>query len=334
MVLTLAHPTKTARPGADAAPLVDVQNLSKVFDLGRGAKLHAVDDVSLAIRPGETLGLVGESGCGKSTLGRVLVRMYEQTSGSFKFAGDELPSKLSRSRRRQYAQQAQMIFQDPHASLNPRMTVGDIVAEGPDIHGLWKRTERTANIGAWLERVGLSSEHAYRFPHEFSGGQRQRIGLARALALGPRFIVCDEPISALDVSIQAQVVTLLKDLQKELGLTYLFIAHGLSMVRYVSDRMAVMYLGKIVEIGPADKVYGAPLHPYTKALVAANPVPDPAKERATPPKLLKGEIASPVNPKPGCRFALRCELATGRCRSETPALRKVADGHEVACHLV
>lgn len=319
---------------AKGAPLISVQGLNKRFDLGKGRLLHAVDEVSIDIFPGETLGLVGESGCGKSTLGRVLVRMYEPTSGSFKFAGELVPEKMSLSYRKKYARQAQMIFQDPYASLNPRMTVGDIIAEGPDIHGLWTRAERQKKIDFWLNRVGLVPEHAFRFPHEFSGGQRQRIGLARSLALEPKFIVCDEPISALDVSIQAQIVTLLQDLQKELGLTYLFIAHGLSMVRYISTRMAVMYLGQIVELGPAELVYSKPLHPYTQALVTANPSPDPIKERAKPDKVLGGELTSPVNPKAGCRFANRCPVVQDRCRIETPELRQIQPGRQAACHLL
>ena len=315
-------------------PLVQVKNLSKHFLLGRGEVLHAVDDITLDIFPGETLGLVGESGCGKSTLGRVLVRMYEPTSGSCTFNGKPVSNVLSQGKRKQFARQAQMIFQDPYSSLNPRMTVGDIIAEGPDIHGLWSSAERTDRINAALKRVGLMPEHAYRFPHEFSGGQRQRIGLARALSLEPRFIVCDEPISALDVSIQAQIVTLLQDLQRELGLTYLFIAHGLSMVRYISNRMAVMYLGQIVELGPAEQVYSKPLHPYTQALVAANPSPDPAKERSRKVAILGGEVRSPVNPKPGCRFADRCPLAIDRCRSETPLLRQLSADRQAACHRI
>jgi len=280
------------------------------------------------------LGLVGESGCGKSTLGRVLVRMYEPTAGDIQIDGQSVAGRLTKARRRQFARQAQMIFQDPYASLNPRMTVGDIIAEGPDIHGLWTRAERAARVASWLDRVGLLPEHAFRFPHEFSGGQRQRIGLARALALEPRFVVCDEPISALDVSVQAQVVTLLQDLQRELGLTYLFIAHGLSMVRYISSRMAVMYLGQIVELGSADEVFFRPLHPYTQALVAANPLADPQKERSRPEQLLKGELPSPINPPPGCRFAARCPQADQQCRQVTPHLRQIAKGHDVACHKV
>lgn len=313
-------------------PIIEIKNLCKYFDLGRGAKLHAVDDVSLTIYKGETLGLVGESGCGKSTLGRVLVRMYDQTSGSYVFDGNKVPPHLNTPQRKTFSRQAQMIFQDPYQSLNPRMTVGDIISEGPAIHGLWKGEDRKNEILRWLNRVGLVSEHAMRFPHEFSGGQRQRIGIARSLALNPRFVVCDEPISALDVSVQAQVVTLLQDLQREFGLTYLFIAHSLSMVRYISNRMAVMYLGKLVEIGPSEELYNSPLHPYSEALIAANPFPDPHKERSREHKLLGGEITSPVNPKPGCRFANRCPIATDKCRAETPVLKESKPGRFVACH--
>ncbi|MEY3903562.1 MAG: hypothetical protein RL189_2868 [Pseudomonadota bacterium] len=315
-----------------AQPIVEVKNLCKYFDLGRGAKLHAVDDVSLTIYKGETLGLVGESGCGKSTLGRVLVRMYDQTSGSYVFDGNKVPAHLNSGERKVFSRQAQMIFQDPYQSLNPRMTVGDIISEGPAIHGLWTGEARKKEILRWLNRVGLVAEHAMRFPHEFSGGQRQRIGIARSLALNPRFVVCDEPISALDVSVQAQVVTLLQDLQREFGLTYLFIAHSLSMVRYISTRMAVMYLGKLVEVGPSEELYNSPLHPYSEALIAANPFPDPERERRREHKLLGGEITSPVNPKPGCRFANRCPIATDRCRAETPVLKESKPGRFVACH--
>lgn len=314
------------------SPLIETQHLCKFFELGRGSTLHAVDDVSLHVYPGETLGLVGESGCGKSTLGRVLVRMYDQTKGSYRFRTKEVPAHLSTRERRLFSREAQMIFQDPYASLNPRMTVGEIIAEGPEIHGLWKGNEKRERINYWLNRVGLVPEHAARFPHEFSGGQRQRIGIARALALEPKFVVCDEPISALDVSVQAQVVTLLQELQRELGLTYLFIAHSLSMVRYISNRMAVMYLGKVMEVGPSEAVYSRPLHPYSEALIAANPIPDPIRERTRPHQLLSGEISSPVNPKPGCRFAGRCPHVTERCRQETPALREVEPGRFVACH--
>lgn len=319
---------------ANTQPLVQIKSLSKFFNLGKGTMLHAVDGINLDIYRGETLGLVGESGCGKSTLGRTLVRMYDQTAGTFHFDGQLIKNDMRSAERKKFSRDVQMIFQDPYSSLNPRMTVGDIIAEGPEIHGTWKGAERKSHVETWLARVGLLPEHYYRFPHEFSGGQRQRIGLARALALEPKFVVCDEPISALDVSIQAQVVTLLQELQKEFGLTYLFIAHGLSMVRYISDRMAVMYLGQIVELGSSEDVYAKPLHPYTQALVAANPTPDPIKERTQARKLLTGELQSPVNPAPGCRFAGRCPIATSRCRAETPALREVSAGRFVACHLV
>ncbi|MCX6108441.1 MAG: ABC transporter ATP-binding protein [Proteobacteria bacterium] len=312
-------------------PLVDVRNLSKQFNMGHGVYLHAVDKVSFSINAGETLGLVGESGCGKSTLGRILVRMYDPTGGDLLFDGQSMAGKLNSKARKRYSRQVQMIFQDPFACLNPRMTVGDIIAEGPDIHGLWPRQERQDRINSWLQRVGLMPEHAFRFPHEFSGGQRQRIGLARALALEPKFIVCDEPISALDVSIQAQVVTLLQDLQQEMGLTYLFIAHGLSMVRYISTRMAVMYLGQIIEIGLSDDVFLKPMHPYTQALVAANPLPDPIRERQRHDPLLTGELPSPLNPPPGCRFSSRCPMVTAACRQETPTLREIAPGRFAAC---
>ncbi len=319
---------------SDTQALVSVKGISKLFDVGRKRKLHAVDDVSLDIYEGETFGLVGESGCGKSTLGRLLVRMLESTSGSFQFAGREIAGARSGQERRIFSRQVQMIFQDPYGSLNPRMTVGDIIAEGPDIHGLWRPQERTQQINYWLERVGLMPEHAFRFPHEFSGGQRQRIGIARALAVRPKFVVCDEPISALDVSVQAQIVNLLQDLQKELQLTFLFIAHGLNMVRHISDRMAVMYLGKIVEVGPADDVYTQPLHPYTTALLKANPSLDPGDRGHLQESMLQGEITSPVNPKPGCRFAARCSRAEKFCREVTPMLREITPDRRVACHFI
>ena len=314
--------------------LVEVDNMCKFFDLGRGRILHAVDKVSFKIKDGETLGLVGESGCGKTTLGRVLVRMYEPTSGKFSFGGQALEGNMTKEQRRLFSRQVQMIFQDPYQSLNPRMTVGDIIAEGPDIHGIWKGIDRQKETDRWLNYVGLLPEHAYRFPHEFSGGQRQRIGIARALALKPKFVVCDEPISALDVSVQAQIVNLLQGLKKELGLTMLFIGHGLSMVRFISDRMAVMYLGQIIEMGPSEQVYDNPLHPYTQALVAANPRPDPVRERLHPPKLLSGEVTSPVNPKEGCRFAGRCPIAKDICRTATPKLNDLGQGRFAACHFV
>ncbi len=315
--------------------LVEIKNLSKTFNLGRGKLLHAVDDVSLDIYENEILGLVGESGCGKSTLGRLLIRLHKETGGSVNFRGKQISGKLSGKDQRDLYRSVQLIFQDPYSSLNPRMTVKDIIAEGPDALGLWSQKDRVRKVAEWLERVGLHESHANRYPHEFSGGQRQRIGIARALAVQPKLVICDEPISALDVSVQAQVVNLLKELQVEQNLTYLFIAHDLSMVRVICDRMAVMYLGKLVEVGTSAQVYDAPQHPYTQALVAANPIPDPAVERARERKLIQGEIGSPVNPKPGCRFAPRCPHVMDRCRSVTPELRELGPGKQrAACHLL
>jgi oligopeptide transport system ATP-binding protein len=317
---------------SDSKKLLELKNLSKIFDIGRGKKLHAVDDVTLDIYEGEILGLVGESGCGKSTLGRTIIKLYTETSGVLKFDGQDLAGPIKGNHRRNYAQKMQMIFQDPYSSLNPRMTVEDIIAEGPDACGLWEQKDRTKKVAAWLERVGLHSSHASRYPHEFSGGQRQRIGIARALAMNPKLLICDEPISALDVSVQAQIISLLKELQVEQNLTYLFIAHDLSMVRVICDRMAVMYLGKIVEIGTSAEVYEKPKHPYTKALIASNPIPDPEIEKHRTKTLIQGEIGSPVNPKPGCRFAPRCPQVIDRCRVETPEL--LGNTQLVACHLV
>ncbi|MHB1418543.1 MAG: ABC transporter ATP-binding protein [Bacillota bacterium] len=316
--------------------LVQVENLQKNFVVKNGpfgtrANLRAVDGVSFNIYRGETLGLVGESGCGKTTVGRTIIRLYEPSAGEVIFAGQNVARLTSRQmiaiRRRM-----QMIFQDPFASLNPRMTVGDIVGEPLDIHGLAKGKERTQRIYALLDRVGLLPEHAGRFPHEFSGGQRQRIGIARALAVEPEFIICDEPISALDVSIQAQVVNMLQDLQKEMGLTYLFIAHDLSMVRYISNRVAVMYLGKIVEIASSDDLYTSPLHPYTQALLSSIPIPDPDVEKEKRRIILEGELPSPLSPPSGCRFRTRCRQAGEDCARETPVLREASKAHQVACH--
>ncbi len=314
--------------------LVEIKNLSKTFKLRRGVNLHAVDDVSLDIYDGEILGLVGESGCGKSTFGRLLIRLHKESGGSIVFDGKQISGDLSRRDQHELTRSVQLIFQDPYSSLNPRMTVKDIIAEGPDALGLWNAKERGGKVAEWLERVGLHESHANRYPHEFSGGQRQRIGIARALAVEPRLVICDEPISALDVSVQAQVVNLLKDLQVERKLTYLFIAHDLSMVRVICDRMAVMYLGKLVEIGTSAQVYDSPQHPYTQALVAANPIPDPVAERAREHRLIQGEIGSPINPKPGCRFAPRCPHVMDRCRTVTPELRELANGQQAACHLL
>lgn len=311
---------------------LEVKNLKKYFEIGKHATLKAVDGVSFTINKGETLGLVGESGCGKTTCGRTIIGLYEPTGGEILFEGKNI-SKQGAKQREAFARTAQMIFQDPYASLNPRMTVGDIVAEGIDIHRLYQGKDRTNKIYELLNLVGLNKEHASRFPHEFSGGQRQRIGIARALAVEPKLIVCDEPISALDVSIQAQVVNLLIKLQKELGLTYLFIAHDLSMVRHISDKVGVMYLGVLMELAPSEKIYSKPLHPYTKALMSAIPVPDPKVGRSKQRIVLEGEVTSPINPKAGCRFASRCKYVTERCKVENPVLREIESEHFVACHL-
>lgn len=313
--------------------ILRVEDLKKFFYLGRKKTLKAVDGVTFEIRKGETLGLVGESGCGKSTLGRTLMRIYEPTAGKIEFKGQD-SSTMTRNQKREICNKIQMIFQDPYASLNPRMTVGDIIAEGWDMRKKYSGAERKAQIIELLELVGLNEEHASRFPHEFSGGQRQRIGIARALSMNPEFIICDEPISALDVSIQAQIMNLLIDLQKERDLTYLFIAHDLSMVRYISDRIAVMYLGCIVEFGDAKDVSQSPKHPYTQALFSAAPVNNPKKERARKQILLKGDIPSPINMPPGCKFAPRCPYAQDVCRKTEPGLNEVEEGRYVACHFV
>ncbi len=313
--------------------LIEVRNLKKHFNVGRGLNLKAVDGISFSIKEGETLGLVGESGCGKSTAGRTIVGLYDITDGEIIFDGMDV-GRLSRSEKKQFTRSAQMIFQDPYASLNPRMTVTDIIGEGIDIHGLYKGQERQKRIYNLLELVGLRREHANRYPHEFSGGQRQRIGIARALAVEPKFIVCDEPISALDVSIQAQVVNLLEDLQNEFGLTYLFIAHDLSMVKHISDRIAVMYLGAIVELASSHELYEHPLHPYTQALLSAVPIPDPEIEKNRKRIMLEGDVPSPINPAPGCKFQGRCRLVQDICRQNAPELKEVSPGHFVACHMV
>ncbi|WP_130806112.1 ABC transporter ATP-binding protein [Senegalia massiliensis] len=313
--------------------LIEVKNLKKHFKVGRNQILKAVDGISFAIKEGETLGLVGESGCGKSTTGRTLIRLYEATDGEVIFDGMNV-HKLNKKEMKNFAKETQMIFQDPYASLNPRMTVGDIIGEGMDIHNLRKGKERMKRIYELLETVGLNREHASRFPHEFSGGQRQRIGIARALSVEPKFIVCDEPISALDVSIQAQVVNLLEDLQKEMGLTYLFIAHDLSMVKHISDRIAVMYLGAIMELTSSKDLYNEPLHPYTQALLSAIPIADPEASKGRKRIILEGDVPSPINPPEGCKFQNRCKYAKDICRQKAPELREVKPGHYVACHLV
>jgi oligopeptide transport system ATP-binding protein len=318
---------------AEKKTLIEVKNLKKYFTVGSGAILKAVDDISFAIKEGETLGLVGESGCGKSTTGRTIIRLYEATGGEVIYNGKNI-HKLNKADQKEFTKQAQMIFQDPYASLNPRMTVGDIVGEGIDIHNLYAGKQRTEKIFELLNTVGLNKEHASRFPHEFSGGQRQRIGIARSLAIEPKFIVCDEPISALDVSIQAQVVNLLIKLQRELGLTYLFIAHDLSMVKHISDRVGVMYLGTMVEMASSEELYKNPLHPYTQALLSAIPIADPRVEKSRQRVLLEGDVPSPINPPPGCRFKARCRYAKDICSQVMPEFREVAPDHFVACHIV
>ncbi len=313
--------------------LVEVRNLKKYFQVGSNQVLKAVDDLSFSIKKGETLGLVGESGCGKSTTGRTMLRLYEATAGEVLFEGRNIYS-MDRKEAKEFSKKAQMIFQDPYASLDPRMTVGDIIGEGIDIHRMYSPGDRRDRIFQLLETVGLNKEHASRFPHEFSGGQRQRIGVARALAIEPKFIVCDEPISALDVSIQAQVVNLLMSLQSRLGLTYLFIAHDLSMVKHISDRVAVMYLGVMVELAGSNELYCNSLHPYTRALLSAIPIPDPDIEKQRNRILLEGDVPSPINPPAGCRFKMRCRLAQQVCHESQPELRQVGEDHYVACHLV
>jgi oligopeptide transport system ATP-binding protein len=334
-VETKLSPTET--PTKDEV-LVDVRNLVMHFPLTKGiifqrkvGAVRAVDGVSFTIRRGETLGLVGESGCGKSTTGRAILQLYRPTSGEVYFEGIDL-TKLKGEQLRRMRRKMQMIFQDPYASLNPRMTVGSIIGEPLEIHGLAKGKEKQERVQELLRVVGLNPYFANRYPHEFSGGQRQRIGIARALAVNPLFIVCDEPISALDVSIQAQIINLLEELQDEFGLTYLFIAHDLSVVRHISDRVAVMYLGKIVELADRTELYTNPLHPYTKALLSAVPIPDPVIERKRERIILTGDVPSPVNPPPACRFHTRCPLADTICRQVEPEWREVRPGHWVACH--
>ena len=313
--------------------LVQAQDLCKYFKIGGGRMLHAVEDVNLQIHRGETLGLVGESGCGKSTLGRTLMGIYKPTKGKLLYAGKEV-DLTKKKERFAFAKKAQIIFQDPYASLDPRMTVGSIIAEGMEIHGMYDEKRRRERVAELLDTVGLNREHANRFPHEFSGGQRQRIGIARALAIEPEFIVCDEPISALDVSIQAQVMNLLHELQEKMGLTYLFIAHDLNIVKYISDRIAVMYLGSVVELATSDELYANTLHPYSKALLSAVPIPDPHKEAQKHRQIIDGDVPSPINKPKGCAFSSRCPLACDKCREAAPQLREAAPGHFVACHLV
>jgi len=336
--VTEAAPGITAQVGRKV--LLQVRGLKKHFPIRSGivfqrevAAVKAVDGISFDIYEGETLGLVGESGCGKSTTGRTILQLHRATAGSVKFDGEELTT-LKGEALRKMRRRMQMVFQDPYASLNPRMSVGRIVAEPLVVHNIGSRKEREERVAELLELVGLNPYFIRRYPHEFSGGQRQRIGLARALALNPRFIVADEPISALDVSIQAQVVNLLQKLQEDLGLTYLFIAHDLSMVRHLCDRVAVMYLGKIVEIAPSEELYTNPLHPYTQALLSAVPVPDPVVEETRQRIILKGDVPSPLNPPTGCNFNTRCPVSIDVCHDEDPDLVEVLPGHWVACHRI
>ena len=318
--------------------LLEVEKLRKYFPVKAGmfkvSQVQAVQDVSLYIYEGETLGLVGESGCGKTTFGRTVLRLYEPTSGKITYDGDVIydAEKNIKANMLPYRRKMQLIFQDPSASLDPRMTVGEIVGEALDIHGLYKGSARNDRIRELLTLVGLNTEHSNRFPHEFSGGQQQRIGIARALAVEPQFIVCDEPISALDVSIQSQVVNMLEELQEKMGLTYLFIAHDLSVVRHISSRIGVMYLGCLVELGESYELCAHPLHPYSQTLLSAVPLTDPEKNRHRQRILLEGDIPSPLNPPSGCRFHTRCPYATERCKTEMPELREVERDHFVACH--
>jgi oligopeptide/dipeptide ABC transporter ATP-binding protein len=315
--------------------ILRVKHLKKYFQIGggmfggRGLTIRAVDDVSFSVRPGETFGLVGESGCGKTTLGQTIIRLYDPTAGQVIFDGTDI-SKLGSREMRPYRRDIQMVFQDPSASLDPRMTVGSVISEPLNIFGVGSKNERTERVQELLSVVGLNSYFANRYPHEFSGGQRQRIGIARALALNPKLVICDEPVSALDVSIQAQVLNLLKRLQEQFSLTYLFIAHNLAVVAHISDRVGVMYLGKLVEIGEAREITERPRHPYTKALISAVPVPDPTRERGR--IILQGDVPSPANPPTGCRFNPRCPIARPNCAVDEPQLRLVADNHWVACH--
>jgi oligopeptide transport system ATP-binding protein len=315
----------------DNNKLVEVQEVSKFFRVSEGT-LKAVNNVNIDIYKGETLGLVGESGCGKSTFGKVLMGIYQPTHGKILYHG-KMDIEIKKSTLFDYSKMAQIIFQDPYSSLDPRMTVGSIIEEGMLIHKMYDRKKRQERVYELLELVGLNREHANRFPHEFSGGQRQRIGIARALAIEPEFIVCDEPISALDVSIQSQIINLLHELQEKLGLTYLFIAHDLNIVKYISDRIAVMYLGNIVELATSDELYDNTLHPYSQALLSAVPIPDPDKEAQKKRQILTGDVPSPINTPKGCPFASRCPRATDLCREEKPAL-EMKQGHLVACHHV
>lgn len=321
--------------GAETENILAVNHLKKYFDVGKNEVLKAVDDVSFNICKGETFGVVGESGCGKTTLARTIVNLYQPTAGSVMFEGKEISNIRDPHKKFELTKHMQMIFQDPYASLNPRAKVMDIIGEGLDAHHLCNtREERTQRILDLLKLVGLDESHAMRFPHEFSGGQRQRIGIARALAVDPTFIVCDEPISALDVSIQAQVVNLLEDLQQQKGITYLFIAHDLSMVRHISDRIGVMYLGTMMEVAESEELFENPVHPYTKALLSAAPVPDPDEESKRKRIILEGTPSSPINLPPCCTFCERCSLCKDICRHQKPVMREISKGHFAACHRI
>ncbi len=319
---------------ADKKPLIEVKNLKEYFyintGLFRSKPLKAVDGVSFSINKGETLGLVGESGCGKTTVGRTILHLYKPTDGEIWYEGKQIKNRADI---KEFRKKATMVFQDPYSSLNPRMTVSDIIGEPLDVHKLYStKQERQDRILELMGYVGLNSEHAARYAHEFSGGQRQRIGIARSLAVNPDFIVCDEPVSALDVSIQAQVINMFDELQEKLGLTYLFVAHDLLVVRHISDRIAVMYLGKMVELAEAEEIYNSPLHPYSKSLLSAVPVPDPKIARANKRIVLSGDIPSPLNAPSGCPFRTRCKYATEKCAEEMPEFKEVSKGHFVACH--
>lgn len=316
-----------------STPLFQVTDLCQYFNVGRGKVLKAVDHVHFTIYKGETLGLVGESGCGKSTTGRCLVKLYEPAAGTITYKGKDI-FKYTREEEKAFRKNVQMIFQNPHSSLNPRMTVKDIIGSGMKLHGLATDKDVDQKVEAILKRVGLNRDHMSRFPHEFSGGQKQRIGIARALAVEPEFVICDEPISALDVSIQSQVVNMLEDMQHEMGLTYLFIAHDLSVVRHISHRIGVMYLGTMVELAESYELNRHPLHPYTKTLLSAVPVPDPQVSRSRQRIVLEGDIPSPMNPPSGCRFHTRCPYATEKCKQVVPTFKEYEKGHWVACHLL
>ena len=335
-IATLDRTTAAAGPGHNRAPVLEVTNLKKHFPVKKGVlrrtvgQVYAVDDVSFTIGRGETLGMVGESGCGKSTVARTVMRLIEPTGGTIRLDGNDV-TRLGKTDMRPYRRQMQMIFQDPFSSLDPRMSAGDIVGEPLLVHGIARRDERHTLVGELFDQVGLRRSQMNAFPHEFSGGQRQRISIARALALNPKLIVADEPVSALDVSIQAQVINLMMDLQREKRLSYLFIAHDLAVVEHISHRIAVMYLGKIVEYADKKTLFTSPLHPYTEALLSAVPVPNPKLKREK--RLLQGDVPSPINPPPGCAFHTRCPYAEPRCKVDAPTLVEVSPGHGVSCHL-